>query len=88
MTDRLTDEKVSRYVDMGNYPATSCANDDTIALAREVQEWRTRRCDGCCWWKPATGECVEPNVYAGTGYCSIYTPADHACNAWTPKAGQ
>lgn len=51
MSGRLTDEQVARYVDMGNHPATSCANDDAIALAREVQEYRTLRpdcptCDG------------------------------------------
>lgn len=49
MSDRLTDEKVALYVDMGNYPATSCASDDVIALAREVQEYRALRptCPTC-----------------------------------------
>lgn len=54
MSDRLTDDKVAMYVDMGNYPATSCVNDDVIALAREVQEYRALRptcptCEGAEW---------------------------------------
>ena len=81
MTARLTDEQVAAWVALAD-PARS---DHAIALACEVQEYRTRRCDGCAWWKPGTGECAEPTVYAGTGSCSIYTPADHACTAWTVR---
>jgi hypothetical protein len=54
------------------------------------------RCDGCaCYVPPRTGTGRGSCAYEGPSFAAIadwtawlLVDADHACNAWTPKAGQ
>lgn len=88
MTDRLTDEQVVSILLAPKQPSDAGWNEYTgpnlEALAREVQEYRCRRCDGCEHWD-------REHAPPSSGWCSaldgILTPPTFACNAWQSKAG-
>lgn len=95
MSNRLTDEQVAEQVVCRR--GQSCWY-VTCLLAQEVQEYRSRRCDGCVHYRAApstnSGRCVlsESSI---TAPVELDTPspydvrllvdANHACNAWEAK---
>ena len=83
MSARLTDEQIAAWVTDRYYNAAENANVPTLAavLAAEVQEYRTRRCDGCVHASDMrTGD--DHVLCVGI---DRFVPAHHACNAWTPR---